>query len=314
MLRETIFYLLIVVAGTGGELCVTRAMKTIGEVTDFRPMSLFRVVFRAMKVGWMWIGLGQMTLAFFALLGMLSLENVSLVIPVTALSYAFGALGRKILPWRARHAAALGRGAAGLRRRHAGVHRQRITRAGGHGDSRCASVAGRSRPSLTTSRHLSRPRAFFAARLPAAPNFSPPISILKPIRGLDRETYENYASFCRQDYPEFEILFCVADADDPAIPIIQKIIPDFPQRSVRLLVGSEPLGVSDKVNKLCRMVREAQHDIVLVSDSDVRVEPGFLRKMAAPFRDPEVGGVTCLYRGLDRWLACLRSGSAGQQH
>lgn len=95
MLRETIFYVLIVVVGTGGELCVTRAMKTIGEVTDFRPLSLLRVVVRAMKVGWMWLGLLQMTLAFFALLGMLSLENVSLVIPVTALSYAFGALGGK---------------------------------------------------------------------------------------------------------------------------------------------------------------------------------------------------------------------------
>ncbi len=93
MFRETLFYLLIVVAGTSGELCVTRAMKTIGEVTDFRPLALLRVIFRAMKVGWMWIGIGQMALAFFALLGLLSLENVSLVIPVTALSYAFGALG-----------------------------------------------------------------------------------------------------------------------------------------------------------------------------------------------------------------------------
>ena len=93
MLRETVFYLLIVIVGTGGELCVTRAMKTIGEVTDFRPLSLIRVVIQAMQVGWMWLGLGQMTVAFFALLGMLSLENVSLVIPVTALSYAFGALG-----------------------------------------------------------------------------------------------------------------------------------------------------------------------------------------------------------------------------
>jgi drug/metabolite transporter (DMT)-like permease len=93
VLRETVFYLLIVIVGTGGELCVTRAMKTIGEVTDFRPLYLLRVVIQAMQVGWMWLGLGQMTVAFFALLGMLSLENVSLVIPVTALSYAFGALG-----------------------------------------------------------------------------------------------------------------------------------------------------------------------------------------------------------------------------
>lgn len=95
MFREAVLYFLIMIAGTGGELCVSRAMKTIGEVDDFRPLALIRVIVRAMKVGWMWVGLALMTLAFFALLGMLSLENVSLVIPVTALSYAFGALGGK---------------------------------------------------------------------------------------------------------------------------------------------------------------------------------------------------------------------------
>ena len=93
MLSEIVFYMLIVFAGTGGELCVTRAMKQIGEVTDFRPNALARVIFRAMHVGWMWIGIGLMALGFFALLGMLSLENVSLVVPVTALSYAAGTLG-----------------------------------------------------------------------------------------------------------------------------------------------------------------------------------------------------------------------------
>ena len=130
------------------------------------------------------------------------------------------------------------------------------------------------------------------------PESAPPISILKPIHGLDRETYENYASFCNQDYPEFEILLCVGDERDAAVPVIEKIIADFPQRSIRLLIGSEPVGASDKVNKLCRMVREARHDTVIVSDSDVRVGPGFLRAVVRPFSDAKVGGVTCLYRGL----------------
>jgi ceramide glucosyltransferase len=132
----------------------------------------------------------------------------------------------------------------------------------------------------------------------ANPEFTPAISILKPIRGLDRESYENFASFCRQDYPEFEILFCAADRDDPAVPVIERLIRDFPGRPIRLLIGSDSLGASDKVNKLCRMTREARYEIILVSDSDVRVEPGFLRAIVAPFRDAQVGGVTCLYRGL----------------
>ena len=140
--------------------------------------------------------------------------------------------------------------------------------------------------------------AFFRKQRSDDQDFTPPVSILRPICGLDRETYQNYESFCRQDYPEFEMLFCVSDENDPAIPTIQKLIADFPQRSIRLLIGSEQLGESDKVNKLCRMAREARYDFVIVSDSDVRVEPGFLRAVVEPFSNPEVGGVTCLYRGI----------------
>jgi drug/metabolite transporter (DMT)-like permease len=93
--RDVIFYLLIIGAGTGGELCVSRAMKVVGEVKDFRPGALIRVAGRALRLPWMWAGLSLMATAFFSLLAVLSVENVSLVVPVTALSYAGGALGGK---------------------------------------------------------------------------------------------------------------------------------------------------------------------------------------------------------------------------
>ena len=94
-MRELVFYFLIIGAGTGGELCVTRAMKTVGEVKDFRPAALIDVILRALRVPWMWVGLTLMGTGFFALLSILSRENVSLVVPVTALSYGAGALGGK---------------------------------------------------------------------------------------------------------------------------------------------------------------------------------------------------------------------------
>ncbi|HEY6270913.1 MAG TPA: hypothetical protein VIX19_02845 [Terriglobales bacterium] len=96
MLAELVLFLLVMLAGTAGELCVARAMRTVGEVTDFRPAALLGVAWRTMRVVWTWIGLGLMTVGFFALLGVLSIENVSFVVPVTALSYAVGALGGRV--------------------------------------------------------------------------------------------------------------------------------------------------------------------------------------------------------------------------
>ena len=145
---------------------------------------------------------------------------------------------------------------------------------------------------------LAAARRFSHRGCHAPADFHPPISVLKPVRGLDRETYENYASFCGQEYPAFELIFCVGDADDPAVSVIRKIISDFPDRAVRLLIGSQPLGLSDKVNKLCRLVREARHEILVISDSDVRVQPDFLSGIAVHFHAADAGGVTCLYRGL----------------
>ena len=125
-------------------------------------------------------------------------------------------------------------------------------------------------------------------------DFTPSVSCLKPIKGLDVDAYENYASFCRQDYPEYEILFCV-DADDPALPVLEKLVRDFPERDIRLLFGSGRDAINDKVARLVRLTNEAKYDLFVITDGDVRVRPDYLRAVAAPFRDAKVGAATCLY-------------------
>ena len=144
---------------------------------------------------------------------------------------------------------------------------------------------------------FSATRYFLQARKYSFQNhdFTPPISNLKPVRGLDPEAYENFASLCRQDYPEYELIFCVTDQSDPSVPVIEKLMRDFPERKIRLLYSAGHTAINDKVAKLGVMVREAQYEYLVFNDSDVRVEPGYLRKFIAPFRDKKIGGVTCFY-------------------
>ncbi|HTZ73678.1 MAG TPA: glycosyltransferase [Candidatus Aquilonibacter sp.] len=125
--------------------------------------------------------------------------------------------------------------------------------------------------------------------------FTPPVSVLKPVKGVDPGAYANFASLCTQDYPSYEIVFCIDGPDDPNYSVIQELRNDFPETRIRVLFGSHSTATNDKVAKLARLSEEAEHEYLVINDSDVRVRPDYLRTLVAPLADPKTGAVTCFY-------------------
>ena len=147
-------------------------------------------------------------------------------------------------------------------------------------------------------------RRFFRRAAPPGPGARddclPAVTVLKPLKGPGLDLYENLASFCRLDYPAYQIVFGVEDPRDPAVAVVQQIRRDFPGRDIVLAVGHAP-GANRKVANLRHMMRHARHGILVMSDGDIRVRPDYLRVMVAPLADPRVGLTTCLYRGVGRF-------------
>lgn len=130
-----------------------------------------------------------------------------------------------------------------------------------------------------------------------APHPSPPVSILKPLKGADPEMYECFRSHSLQSHPEYEIIFGVSDPHDPAIASVERLKREFPARRIELVICANILGANIKVSNLAQMANAARYAYMIVNDSDIRVGPDYLQHVLSPLADQRVGMVTCLYRG-----------------
>ena len=131
-----------------------------------------------------------------------------------------------------------------------------------------------------------------------APGFTPRVSVLKPVHGIEPNLRENFESFFRQDYPNFELIFCARREDDAALQIARQLAEKYPAVKVRFMTSGEPPWTNAKLYSLEKMWKQAANDLLAISDSDVRVSPDYLREIIKPFANPKVGMTTCIFRGL----------------
>ena len=140
---------------------------------------------------------------------------------------------------------------------------------------------------------------------PINPEFHPPVTILKPLCGIDQGTYTNLASFCQQNYPQYQIIFSVRSSTDPSIEVIEKLIQQFPEIDINLLVKDQIIGANLKISNLANAVTIAKYDILVIADSDIRVGSEYLKTVIQPLQDQKVGVVTCLYRSTAQGIATI---------
>ena len=146
--------------------------------------------------------------------------------------------------------------------------------------------------------YLRERRAALAA-MAARPGFTPPLTLMKPVHGAEPRLEAHLATFFEQDYPAYEILFCARSADDAGLETARRVAAKYPQIRVMFLsTGGQPDYINAKVASMELMEANAAYDILVISDSDVRVTPDYLRAVALPFADPNVGAMCCPYRGV----------------
>jgi ceramide glucosyltransferase len=312
--------LMVVFSNSAGDVLLTRGMKQAGDVSALERRKIPATIRRIAGNPNLLLGVACLALSFFSFLTVLSWANLSFVVPSTAIVYGVTVLGAKFflkeqidpMRWAGTFLVCLGVALVCLpedtRFSHAMLLAPvRVILGALTAASACYSLVsiaaaekffGR-RPGLA-------PRSEVGGRKPdrypmaegspgQACDTRPGVSILIPLCGVDFRAYDNYASVCRQDYPNFEIVFGVSDPEDSARAVVAKLQADFPKVPIRLVISVGEIGPNPKVNTLNNMLPQAGHEILLMLDSDIRVEPGFLRTIADEL-PPEGGLVTCLYR------------------
>ena len=294
-----IMILVVVLSNAAGDVFLTKGMKQVGDVSAISLAELASTIRRiACNLNFV-SGVGCLAVSFFSFLAVLSWANLSFVVPATAIVYVVTAFGAKVF---------LGENVDRLR--------------WGGTLLICFGVALVCIPSdATMSLHMiQKPLRFFfgaltiasvgyyAASIIASESFfsksrpggpvrsAGPVSVLVPLCGADFKAYRNYASLCSQDYPQFEIIFGVADPADSSLPVVEKLKADFPDVPIRVVVSSHVIGPNPKVNTLNDMLSHAGYETILMLDSDIRVGRDFFETILGELSEIGDGLVTCLYR------------------
>jgi ceramide glucosyltransferase len=332
----------LVVGSSLGEILSAKGMRKVGDVS-FRPKALVGALGRMIRSTYLFGGVACLAVAFFSFLGLLSYADLSFVAPLTAITYITNTLGARFFlkerisksRWMGTILVATGVAIISIDKHIEVFFKTRAVEWLGLIYSELApdEMVNQAAAPVAFWALFALRAALFACAAAAIVyyvisfvagllwfadrrrqralglDYTPPATIFKPVRGADAEAYENFASFLRQDYPEYQVIFGLREENDPAAPIIRRLISDFPKRDVELVISSDEFGHNAKVSNLQNMYAKAKHDVLLIADSDIRVGSDYLRRVVAPLRPqagsqvgpqadrPQVGMVTCLYRG-----------------
>ncbi len=313
-----------------GEILAAKGMRQVGDVS-FRLRALLRSFGRMIRNPYLLAGVVSLAASFFSFISLLSYADLSFVVPLTAIGYITNTVGARFFlkeriskeRWGGTLLVAFGVAVISLDSRIQAVFKSRsiewlhqlysliapddlISQAQSpiafwllfglrSALLLCVTVAA-----VYYGVALVAGLLWFADRRKQRAlglGYTPPATVFKPVRGADAEAYENFASFCRQDYPDYQVIFGVRDEGDPAVPIIRRLMNEFPDRDIELVISPYEIGYNAKVSNLQNMYAKAKHEVLLIADSDIRVGPDYLRRVIAPIGQPHVGMVTCLYRG-----------------